>query len=123
MEGVVTRVQVLAHPIVIVEGFGLKVLVRALIARTGARPMMNIHDLTRSRPGLCDGAAHLLHDAFRGRSESWQDLLRVGFTVVGVMPDANGPGKPDIFLAKRVGPGGNRCFAATDPDAQPHLAE
>lgn len=29
--------------------------------------------------------------------------LRLGFRVVGVMPDANGPGKPDIFFAKRVG--------------------
>jgi len=29
--------------------------------------------------------------------------LRVGFTIVGVLPDANGPGKPDIFLAKRLG--------------------
>ena len=27
---------------------------------------------------------------------------RCGFTVVGVLPDANGPGKPDIFLAKHV---------------------
>jgi aminoglycoside 6'-N-acetyltransferase I len=29
--------------------------------------------------------------------------LRLGFRVTGVMPDANGPGKPDIFFAKRVG--------------------
>ena len=28
--------------------------------------------------------------------------LRLGFRVTGVMPDANGPGKPDIFFAKRV---------------------
>jgi aminoglycoside 6'-N-acetyltransferase I len=27
---------------------------------------------------------------------------KVGFVIVGVMPDANGPGKPDIYMAKRV---------------------
>ena len=28
--------------------------------------------------------------------------LRLGFRITGVMPDANGRGKPDIFFAKRV---------------------
>lgn len=28
--------------------------------------------------------------------------VRLGFRITGVMPDANGPGKPDIFFAKRV---------------------
>jgi aminoglycoside 6'-N-acetyltransferase I len=27
---------------------------------------------------------------------------RLGFVLVGVLPDANGPGRPDIFLAKRL---------------------
>jgi aminoglycoside 6'-N-acetyltransferase I len=27
---------------------------------------------------------------------------RLGFVVTGIMPDANGPGKPDIFMSKRV---------------------
>ena len=33
----------------------------------------------------------------------YEFYLKVGFSLVGVLPDANGPGKPDIFLAKRVG--------------------
>jgi aminoglycoside 6'-N-acetyltransferase I len=28
--------------------------------------------------------------------------FRLGFRIVGLMPDANGPGKPDIFFAKRL---------------------
>ncbi len=27
---------------------------------------------------------------------------KMGFVIVGVLPDANGPGKPDIFMAKRI---------------------
>ncbi len=27
---------------------------------------------------------------------------KVGFSVVGLLPDVNGPGKPDIFMAKRI---------------------
>jgi aminoglycoside 6'-N-acetyltransferase I len=33
---------------------------------------------------------------------------RMGFEVVGLIPDANGPGKPDILMAKRVGGGVRR---------------
>jgi aminoglycoside 6'-N-acetyltransferase I len=31
---------------------------------------------------------------------------RLGFRVTGVVPDANGRGRPDIFFAKRIGPAG-----------------
>lgn len=31
------------------------------------------------------------------------DGQKLGFTTVGVVPDANGLGKPDILMAKRVG--------------------
>ncbi len=33
----------------------------------------------------------------------YEFYLRLGFKIVGVLPDANGAGKPDIFVAKRVG--------------------
>jgi aminoglycoside 6'-N-acetyltransferase I len=29
---------------------------------------------------------------------------RLGFEVVGLIPDANGPGKPDVLMAKRIRP-------------------
>lgn len=32
----------------------------------------------------------------------YEFYLKNGYTIVGVMPDANGLGKPDIYLAKRV---------------------
>ena len=38
------------------------------------------------------------------RSHPYEFYLRLGFEVVGVLPDANGPGKPDIFMAKRLKP-------------------
>jgi aminoglycoside 6'-N-acetyltransferase I len=39
----------------------------------------------------------------------YEFYLRLGFKIAGVLPDANGAGRPDIFLAKRVhgpAPGG-----------------
>jgi aminoglycoside 6'-N-acetyltransferase I len=36
------------------------------------------------------------------REHPYSFYERVGFCVVGVIPDANGPGRPDILMAKRV---------------------
>ena len=36
------------------------------------------------------------------RGHPYSFYQRLGFAIVGVMPDANGRGKPDIFMAKRV---------------------
>ena len=36
------------------------------------------------------------------RGHPYEFYQKVGFALVGVMPDANGPGKPDIYLAKSV---------------------
>ncbi|HMQ51785.1 MAG TPA: GNAT family N-acetyltransferase [Anaerolineae bacterium] len=36
------------------------------------------------------------------RGHPYEFYQKLGFVIVGVMPDANGPGKPDIFMAKSL---------------------
>jgi aminoglycoside 6'-N-acetyltransferase I len=36
------------------------------------------------------------------RRHPYEFYQKLGFIIAGVMPDANGRGKPDIFLSKRV---------------------
>ncbi len=36
------------------------------------------------------------------RRHPYEFYQKLGFVIVGVIPDANGIGKPDIFMAKRV---------------------
>ena len=35
------------------------------------------------------------------RGHPYEFYQKLGFSIVGAMPDANGPGKPDIYMAKR----------------------
>lgn len=51
-----------------------------------------------------DVAAHLAH-VINLRRHPFEFYQKQGFAIVGVIPDANGPGKPDILMAKRVGVG------------------
>ncbi|HOA91601.1 MAG: GNAT family N-acetyltransferase [Bacillota bacterium] len=50
-----------------------------------------------------------LFDDFPGKIKSFSSgthqsgfYLKLGYKIIGVMPDANGVGKPDIFLGKRL---------------------
>jgi GNAT superfamily N-acetyltransferase len=54
-------------------------------------------DLSADLPGSIRDLKKLRGD------HPYEFYLRLGFRVTGVMPDANGRGKPDIFLAKPVG--------------------
>lgn len=46
------------------------------------------------------GHLHDLRDL--GRRHPFMFYRRLGFVVTGILPDANGRGKPDIFMSKRV---------------------
>ncbi len=37
-----------------------------------------------------------------GRGHPFLFYRKLGFVVTGVMPDANGPGRPDIYMSKRI---------------------
>jgi aminoglycoside 6'-N-acetyltransferase I len=37
------------------------------------------------------------------RGHPYEFYQKLGYVITGVMPDANGPGKPDILMSKRVG--------------------
>ena len=50
------------------------------------------HDLPRHIANVCD----------RGRGHPFLFYQRLGYVVTGVMPDANGPGRPDIYMSKPV---------------------
>jgi aminoglycoside 6'-N-acetyltransferase I len=105
------------HPIVVQEAWRRRGVGRALV-----------HDLERelaARGGLTlwAGADDLIGETSFGSIDLFSALpgafsserswgrhplpfyRRLGFQVIGVMPDANGPGRPDIFLGKRIGTG------------------
>ena len=106
------------HPLVVKEdvrrmGVG-RALVAALEERVRAAGALTLYlgtDDDGPAPGTSAGGVELFpdvlsHAASLRMSDHPADFyLRMGFEVVGLIPDANGPGKPDILMAKRVSEG------------------
>ena len=59
-----------------------------------------------SHVDLYRDAAHALASFQVPPDHAVQFWLKVGFSVVGLLPDAEGPGRPSIHLAKRIRPEG-----------------
>ena len=103
------------HPLVVSarrRGRGIgAALVRDLEAAVAARGALTLwvgaddENFETSLGGvdLYDDLPARLREVASARAHPCGFYRSMGFQVVGVMPDANGPGKPDIFLAKRVG--------------------
>jgi aminoglycoside 6'-N-acetyltransferase I len=104
------------HPLVVHEdarGQGVgTALVGALEERARARGALTLYlgsDDDRDEPGTSlwgkdlypDPLAHAAQIEVFNHPTSF--YRRLGFTIIGVIPDANGPGKPDILLGKRLG--------------------
>jgi len=102
------------HPLVVrvkSQGRGIgRALVSDLEAQVNARGGVTImlgsddEECMTSLGGIDlypDVFAHLttIHNL---RGHPYEFYQKCGFAIVGVIPDANGPGKPDILMAKRV---------------------
>jgi len=92
------------------EGIG-RTLVAALeerVREAGALTLYLGTDDDGPAPGTSAGGVELFPDVLsHAASLTVIDhpagfYLRMGFEVVGLIPDANGPGKPDILMAKRL---------------------
>lgn len=103
------------HPLVVDpaqqrRGVG-RALVRALESHAVGEGFLTLHlgtdDLvggtSLSGASLFPGALErLLHVEPRGDGHAYFFYLKLGFEPVGVLPDANGPGMPDILMAKAL---------------------
>ena len=103
------------HPIVVAEewrrngvGRALTGDLEAILAARGALTLWAGSDDLAGETSLGGTDLYPLLPNALGTVRSWGRhplpfYLRLGFHVIGVMPDANGPGRPDIFLGKRIG--------------------
>lgn len=106
------------HPLVVsenVRGEGVgRALLAALEERVRAEGAMTLFlgaDDDGPIPGTSAGGVDLFPDVLSHAAmlavidHPAGFYLREGFEVIGLIPDANGPGKPDVLMAKRIGAG------------------
>jgi aminoglycoside 6'-N-acetyltransferase I len=102
------------HPLVVREDFrgrgigeALTAALEETIARKGGGTIFLGSDDTKCQtslatPDLFPGVLAKLQNVQNPGGHPLGFYLRVGYELVGVIPDANGPGMPDIWLAKKI---------------------
>jgi aminoglycoside 6'-N-acetyltransferase I len=104
------------HPMVVARRYRRQDIGRALVyafeAQVRTRGALTITLGTDDDSGMtsladvdlyADVPGHMTKLRDLGRNHPFLFYQRLGFVVTGVMPDANGVGKPDIYMSKRVG--------------------
>jgi aminoglycoside 6'-N-acetyltransferase I len=103
------------HPLVVRPGYRQKGIGRALVTdleeRVSARGGLTLWVGTDDEDNMTSlSGVNLYSDVWEHlasiknlRGHPYAFYQKLGFAIVGVLPDANGVGKPDIFMAKRVG--------------------
>ncbi len=101
------------HPLVVRPDLQRRGIGRALVAdlearvrERGARTLWLGTDdesgmTTLSNVDLYPNVPAHLANVKNLRGHPYEFYQKLGFSIIGVMPDANGPGKPDIYMAKR----------------------
>jgi len=58
---------------------------------------------TLSNIDLYENTWEKIRDIRNLKGHPFEFYQKMGYTIIGVMPDANGRGKPDIYMGKRIG--------------------
>jgi aminoglycoside 6'-N-acetyltransferase I len=103
------------HPMVVHSAFRRQGIGRALVAAFESearnRGALTVTLGTDDNTGMTslagvnlysDLARHLAEIRDLGRGHPFGFYLKLGFVITGVLPDANGPGQPDIYMSKRL---------------------
>lgn len=102
------------HPLVVDEGFQMQGIGRALVvafeAEVKVRGGLSIRVGSDDEDDMTSLAnTDLYHNLWEKiaavenfKGHPYEFYQRLGYTITGVVPDANGRGKPDIILGKRV---------------------